>query len=304
MMPFMPRVTANGIEIEYDTFGDSKHPTMLMIMGLSCQMTLWDERLCQHLADTGYYVIRFDNRDVGLSSKFDHLGQPRIPRLMLRRRFGRPLETPYKLSDMCDDAYGLLDALGIQQAHLVGVSMGGMIAQLMSLRAPDRVLSLCSWMSTTGNKRHSQPKPRALRALLKRPENTKEARLAHSVFLQRAIGSPPPLFDAEEARRIAERGYNRTTYMQGFARQFAAILAAAPRDEALQNLRLPTLVMHGTADPLLPVKAGIATAKVIPGAELELLEGVGHDIPRAIWPRVIEALDRNARRASPQPSRQ
>lgn len=298
-MSDMPKATANGIEIEYDTFGNPEHPAMLLIMGLACQMILWHEDFCQRLADLGYFVIRFDNRDVGLSTKFDHLGNPKVGRLLLLRRLGRPFATPYALTDMVDDACGLLDALEVERAHVVGVSMGGMIAQLMALRAPYRVLSLCSWMSTTGSSRHTRPKSRALRALLKRPENTLEGRLAHAVVLQRAIGSPPPLFDAEQARKNAELGYRRTDYMWGFARQFAAILAAAPRDAALANLQMPALVMHGTVDPLIPVKAGIATAAAIPGSQLELLEGVGHDIPRGIWPRVLAALDRNAKRASP-----
>ncbi|MGB1014735.1 MAG: alpha/beta fold hydrolase [Nannocystaceae bacterium] len=293
----MPRVQTNGIEMEYDTFGDPKHPAMLMVMGLACQMIVWDAVFCQRLADCGYYVIRYDNRDVGLSTKFDHLGQPRVSRLILKRRFRRPFETPYKLEDMCDDACGLLDALGIEKAHVVGVSMGGMIAQLLALRAPYRVLSVCSWMSTTGNPRYLRPKARALKALLTRPENTLEARLAHSVILQRAIGSPPPLFNPERARRNAERGFRRTTYMKGFARQFAAVLASAPRDAALTNIRMPALVIHGAADPLIPARAGIATAKCMYGARLVLLEGVGHDIPEAVWPRCIEALDRNARLA-------
>jgi pimeloyl-ACP methyl ester carboxylesterase len=292
----MPKVESNGITIEYDSFGRAEDPPLVLIMGLGCQMIYWHEDFCDALAARGFRVVRFDNRDIGLSTKLDHLGMPPVVRLLLRGGVGLRASAPYGLHDMADDTLGLLDALGIERAHVVGVSMGGMIAQLLAIRAPERLLSLCSWSSTTGARWCSTPTPRALRALLSRPTPGRHGRVEHAVRLMQVVGSGH-LVDETWLRDRVALAYDRSSYWAGFVRQFAAVVTARPRTRALAGVRAPTVVLHGSADSLILPAGGRATASAIPGARLEIIEGMGHDVPRALWPRLIAAIADNAARA-------
>ena len=287
-----------ALEIAWEAFGDPGDPLVLLVMGLGSQMVWWDAELCAHIAARGFRVVRYDHRDIGLSSPLDELGVPRIDRLALRHRLGLAVASPYTLDDMAGDALGLLDALEAGSAHVVGASMGGMIAQLLAMRAPDRVRSLCSWMSTPGCRKYAMPRLRAGLLLFRRPPPDLPGWTEHIVQAQRVIGSPAPLFDEADVRRRAQEALARSRRRAGYARHLAAILAAPSRREALGRLRMPSLVIHGDRDPLVRPAAGKATAAAIPGARLEMLRGVGHDIPRAIWTRVIDAIEGNARMAS------
>lgn len=294
----MPRIQSNGIEIEYDTFGSPDAEPLLLVMGLGSQMVLWHEEFCGALAERGHYVIRFDNRDVGRSTHLDHLGMPDIPGLVSTVMQGEVAAAPYRIEDMADDALGLLDALGIERAHVCGASMGGMIVQAMALRAPQRIKSLVSIMSTPGDRDMPPPRPEALMALLQPPVNTLEGVIERSLHIFRTIGSPGFPMDEEWVRERArlqfERGYNPS----GMARQLAAILTQEGRRDRLRTLEIPALVVHGVEDPLVVVECGRATADAIPGAELLLIEGMGHDQPRDVWPRCIDAISRLTARAS------
>jgi pimeloyl-ACP methyl ester carboxylesterase len=282
----------DGIEIVYEAFGDEADPVMLMIMGLGIQMLGWDEELCRMLAGRGFHVVRFDNRDVGRSTKIG--GGPR-PDLMALAA-GDSSSASYTLADMAGDAVGLLDHLGAEAAHLVGASQGGMIAQAVAIGRPERVLSLASIMSTTGNREVGQPHAEGLSALLSPPPADSEGMADWAVATWRAIGSPgfPPDEDAIRARAKAsfERGYSP----DGVARQIAAILASGDRTEELAELRAPTLVIHGADDPLVDVSGGEATARAIPGAKLIVIPGMGHDLPRALWPCFVDEIVANAER--------
>jgi pimeloyl-ACP methyl ester carboxylesterase len=288
------RVRVNSIELVYDTFGEPSAPPLLLIMGLGEQMIAWDEDFCTQLATRGYRVIRFDNRDVGLSTRLDEAGVPDILALMQAQARGEPIEAPYTLRDMADDAAGLLDALVVVSAHVVGISMGGMIAQEMAIHHPKRVRTLTSIMSSTGNPALPPPKPEALPILVTPFPTDREGYLEHSIKTWRVLSGPgfPAAEDRikERAGRFFDRGLSPT----GTARQLAAILASGSRQEALQGVTVPTLVIHGDADPLVPVECGMDTANSIPGAELLIIKGMGHDLPLAVAPRVIEAIGRHA----------
>ena len=287
----MPNVTANGIQIEYETFGSSSGRPLLLIIGLGDQMIQWDEDLCQDLAKRGYYVIRFDNRDVGRSTKFEAAGVPNIPETFGKILKGEEVRPPYTLEDMADDAVGLLDALGLQNAHICGMSMGGMIAQTIALRHPSRVLSLISIYSTTGNRELPQPKPEILGILIALPPDKKEAYIEHMLRVFKAIAGPRFGVDEAWIRKTMAENFDRSYYPQGVARQLVAILTQRDRRPALASLKVPTLVIHGTDDPLVPVEAGKDTAKSIPAARLILIEGMGHDLPHGgAWPQIIEAI--------------
>lgn len=295
----MPRAHANGLELQYETFGEAGRPTLLLVMGLGCQLVHWDTQWCQRLAQRGFRVVRFDNRDIGLSTKFRDLGVPNVVRLGALRMAGLPVRSPYALDDMADDALALLDALDVPAAHVVGVSLGGMVAQLMALRRPERVLSLCSWMSTPGQRRFL-PTFKALKTLVARAPDEVSARIEHSVKVMSIIGSPAPLFEAEAVRRRAAEALARNKERAGFARQLAAVLAAPSRTKRLQRLATtPTLVMHGDADPLIPIAAGRATARAIAGARWVRFAGVGHDIPEPIWEQAMDAIEANVARCGP-----
>jgi pimeloyl-ACP methyl ester carboxylesterase len=290
-------VRANGIDLHYDTFGDADAPPMVLIMGLASQMIAWDEAFCGALAARGFRVIRFDNRDVGLSSRLDHLGVPNVAMLMLGRLAGQPAQAAYTLSDMARDTVGLLDALSIDTAHVVGASMGGAIAQTMAIEQPQRLRSLCSIMATSGDPSLPPPTPEALQ-LLMTPTPTDEAGYSRRYLqIMRVLRGPGfPLDEARDAERAAQN-FARGVYPPGVARQLVAILASGSRKAALARVRVPTLVIHGDADPLVRVECGIDVADTVPGAERLIIEGMGHALPITMWPPIIDAIATHAARA-------
>ena len=285
--------SVNGVQIAYETFGDPADPTVLLIMGLGVQMLGWDERFCRMLVERGYRVVRFDNRDVGRSTKIE--GGPR-PDVMAAAA-GDGSSASYLLDDMADDCVGLLDEIGADAAHLVGASQGGMIAQTVAIRHPERVLSLVSIMSTTGNRAVGQPHPEAIPALLTRPPADRDGFIDFVVGVWKVLGSPGFEVDEEALRAHAGASYDRGIFPDGTARQLVAIMASGDRTEALRGLDVPTTVVHGTDDILIDVSGGRATAAAIPGARLDLIEGMGHDMPPAVWPRLVDLIVENAERA-------
>ena len=284
----------NGLEIVYDTFGHASAPPLLLVMGLGAQMITWDEDFCAQLAAQGYWVIRFDNRDVGLSTKFDEAGVPDIMAMMQATMQGQAVQAPYLLDDMAGDAVGLLDALEIESAHVVGASMGGMIAQVMAIHHPDRVRTLTSIMSTTGAPGLPPPTPEATVFLATPSPTDRAGYIEHSVKFSHVLGGSVIPIDEALARKQAARSFDRGLYPDGFVRQLAAIFASGSRVEALQSVNLPTLVIHGDADPLVPVEGGIDTANSVPGAELMIIEGMGHSLPLVLWPQIIDAIAKHA----------
>ena len=296
-MPEQMCTLGSGIELCYETFGDPEAPALLLTMGLATQMLGWHEDLCEELADRGFHVIRFDNRDVGRSQRMDG-PVPSLAQLLRRDRRA----AAYTLDDMADDGAGLLDHLGIDAAHVVGASMGGMIAQTMAARHPDRVLSLVSWMSNTGSRWHGQPSPLIWPVLVKTPPRDREGYKEHAVRVFKKIGSPAFERDEDDLRRIAAMSYDRGLNPAAGARQLAAIIHSGDRTRLLRTITAPTLVIHGTKDKMVPASGGRATARAIPGARLLLIEGMGHDMPRELWPRILDAIEQNAARA-PVPTR-
>jgi pimeloyl-ACP methyl ester carboxylesterase len=286
----MPRARVGEVELCYEVVGEGT--PLLLVMGIGVQLVFWPEDLCRALAERGFRVIRFDNRDVGQSSRMDHLGVPDVREQLLRWSVGLPVRAPYRLDAMADDAAGLLAALGVERAHVVGASMGGMIAQLLAIRHPGRVASLTSIMSHPGDRWSGLPRPRALRALLRPPPRTREATQASWVEFFRVVGSPGFAFDEAGIRERAGLHFDRGASPRGVARHFTAILAAGDRRPALRELEIPALVVHGEADPLVQLRGGLRTAKALRRAELLRIEGMGHDLPRAMWPRLIDGLER------------
>lgn len=295
----MPALSANGITIEYSRFGNPDHPALLLIMGLGRQMTAWPQEFIDALLAHQLQVVIFDNRDIGLSSKFDETGVPRIGMVMLKSLLGFTPRTAYSLKDMADDAAALLDQLGISRAHVAGASMGGMIAQLMAIHHPDRVQSLISVMSSTGNRRLPRAKPEAMAVLTKRPASTDpEALLDFAVQAAKAIGSPGYPQSEERVRQRARADLERSYSPNGYVRQLAAIVADGDRRSRLANITAPTLVIHGEDDALVPVEAGKDTAAHIPGAELMLIPGMGHDLPLGLVDVLADAIAGFAQRHS------
>jgi pimeloyl-ACP methyl ester carboxylesterase len=295
----MPQVKANGITLEYESFGPEDRETILLIMGLGAQLTMWPTELCDELVSRGYRVIRYDNRDVGLSHKFDDLGMPDMTAIFTALMTGQPATAPYALDEMAKDAVGLLDALGVQRAHIAGASMGGMIAQLVATNHPERALSLTSIMSTTGNPEVPQGKPEAMAVLMTpAPEGDIPAAIERGILAWNTIGSPGYRTDEETLRQWVTRDVNRSLYPVGVARQMAAIVANGDRREKLKNVRIPAVVLHGIDDPLVPVEGGRDTAKSIPGAELREVPGMGHDFPLALVGTFADAIEAAARRAA------
>jgi pimeloyl-ACP methyl ester carboxylesterase len=283
------KVTVNGIEIVYDTFGEATMPPVLLVMGLGGQMIDWDDGFCSELAAQGYWVIRFDNRDVGLSTKFDSAGIPDVQALIQAQMQGKTIEAPYLLQDMADDSIGLLDVLGIEKAHVVGVSMGGMIAQEMAIRHASRVRTLTSMMSSTGNPAFMTPEPDAMALLLSPPPKSRTEYIEKEIKYFQVVSGEIP-FDENRVRERAGKFFDRGLSPAGSARQLAALIASGSRKDALKSVNVPTLVIHGDADPLAPVEGGIETADTIPGAERLIINGMGHSWPRTIWPLLIDAI--------------
>ncbi|MFG1945217.1 alpha/beta fold hydrolase [Nonomuraea sp. NPDC048826] len=269
--------SAHGIDIAYESFGSPDGRPLLLIMGLGAQLIHWDDEFCEQLAEQGHHVVRFDNRDAGLSTHLHDAGVP------------QPGKPAYLLDDMAEDVAGLLDALGWPAAHLVGASMGGMIAQTLAIRHPERVLTLTSIMSTPGGS--VAPPTEAARAVLfAKPVTTREGAVTQALATQSVIGSPGYELDRERVERLAKLAFDRCFDPAGVARQLAAIVNSPERTEALSRLNIPTLVIHGADDQLIPLAGGQATAAAIPGAELKVFPGMGHDLPRALWPEIVEAV--------------
>jgi pimeloyl-ACP methyl ester carboxylesterase len=287
------RAAVSGIEIAYETIGDPSNPALLLVMGLGTQLIHWDLELCELFAERGFHVVRFDNRDAGRSTYVDS-PVPNLKRAMA----GLRIDAPYLLDDMADDAFGLLDHLDIEAAHVAGVSMGGMIAQTMAIRRPERVLSLTSIMSTTGERRAGRPKLRVWGVLLRTAPRDKDAAVEYFVRVFRLIGSKGFPADEDRIRALAAAAYDRGHSAAGTGRQLAAIMASGDRTDRLRELRVPALVFHGRDDPLIPFRGGRATAEAIPGARLIGIPGMGHDLPREVWPRLVDAVAETAARAS------
>ncbi len=284
-----------GVTLCYETFGQPGRPAVLLVMGLGTQMIAWHEDFCRGLADRGFFVIRYDNRDVGRSTRFDDVPPPTRSELVRRR----PRNVAYDLGDMAADGIGLLDHLDIDAAHVVGASMGGMIAQTIAARHPERVLSLVSIMSTTGSLMVGQASFRLWPYLLRRPPMDRQGFIESMVLLFGAIGSAGFDRDESELREHAGRSFDRGLSPAGTERQMAAILRSGNRTVELRRIAAPTLVVHGTADRLVRPSGGRATARAIEGAKLSLIEGMGHDLPRGVWPQILDGIEANAGRAEP-----
>jgi pimeloyl-ACP methyl ester carboxylesterase len=288
----MPAVRANGLTIEYTETGDQRAPTILLIMGLGMQLIAWPDAFCQGLADRGFRVVRFDNRDVGLSTKFHTDNVFSRTATLLRLLAGGRFTAPYTLYDMAADTIGVMDALGIARAHIVGASMGGMIAQIVAAEHADRVRSLVSIMSSSGDVRQPRGNNHILLPLLMPFPGLfgHEHAIRRSMEALRSIGSPGyPVSDAELRVKV-ERAHARSHHPAGFVHQMLAIAAAGSRVEMLRHISVPTLVIHGADDPLIPVAAGKHTAENIPGARLRIIPGMGHDLPPGLIPVVVEAI--------------
>jgi pimeloyl-ACP methyl ester carboxylesterase len=299
----MAQIDANGIKLEVETTGDRGAPPVLLIMGLGAQLTRWPEPFHRGLADAGFFVIRYDNRDVGLSTRLDGASSPPLGRSALRAAVGLPVRAPYDLGDLTRDAIGLLDALGLASAHVVGVSMGGMIAQMLAAQHGRRVRALVSIMSSSGSRRLPQADWRLRLALLRRPNarGDRAKAIAAAVALYKRISSPgyPP--DDTTLRDQVARDVDRSYYPPGLRRQLLAIMASGSRTSMLGRITTPTLILHGADDPLVPVAAAHDLHRRIPGAELEVFPGMGHDLPRALIPAFTTRIVAHMRRAEAQP---
>ncbi|MEA2755179.1 MAG: hypothetical protein QOJ54_1468 [Aliidongia sp.] len=296
----MAQIGVGKLTLEYERFGPTDRETVVLIMGLGAQMTRWPVALCGLLVERGFHVVRFDNRDVGLSTKLDWLGTPDIGALFAARAAGQSAVAPYRLDDMAVDTVGLLDGLGIARAHIVGASMGGMIAQLVAADFPGRTLSLTSIMSSTANPAVPQGKPEALMALMSpaAPAGDEEAMVARGLRILRIIGSPGYPMDEAAVREAILADARRSFHPAGAARQMAAVLCAEDRRPKLATIGVPTVVLHGADDPLVPVEGGQDTAANIPGAELRVVPGMGHDLPPALLGTVADAIAAAAGRSA------
>lgn len=291
----MARIRTNGVEIEVDERGSGE--PVLLVMGLGAQLVFWDERFCDSLADRGFRVVRFDNRDCGLSTRLVESGVPDVRALMLRWLLGLPVPAPYTLRDLAADALGVLDGLGLGAAHVVGVSMGGMIAQTLAIEHPERLLSMTSIMSGPGDRWTSVGRPQGVSALFRRPARSREEAARRTVEIFRGIGSTGFDIDEERLAAVGALSFDRCPHGDGVARQMAAVLASGSRRVALRSVSVPSLVIHGGADPLLPPAAGRATAAAIPGARFIEIPGMGHDMPRGAWGIILDAIAEVASRS-------
>ncbi|MGO8827052.1 MAG: alpha/beta fold hydrolase [Acidimicrobiales bacterium] len=288
----MPTAHVNGIDIEYVTDGDPAAPSLLLVMGLGAQLITWPQGFVDGLRDRGFFVIRYDNRDSGLSTKFE--GLPDIAALFT----GDPSSAPYRVEDMADDAVALLTELGVAKAHVVGASMGGMITQALVINHADRFLSACSIMSTTGDRSVGAPTGEAMTALLRPVATNREEAIAASLEGSAVIGSPGYPQDESILRQRAADAYDRSYCPEGMVRQLAAILASPDRTEGLHGVRIPFLVIHGESDPLVTPSGGQATAAAVPGSKLITFPGMGHDLPEPLWGDVIDAIVANTELAA------
>jgi len=289
----MPRASSNGIELEYDTFGEPTDPALLLVMGFTAQMTAWDEVLCKLLADRGLFVIRFDNRDCGLSTHLDGVAVD-LGTVMANSMAGEePPPVPYKLTDMAADAIGLLDHLGIERSHIAGASMGGMIVQTMAIEHPTRVASMTSIMSMTGEREYGQATPEAMAGLMQVPPTERSAYIEQSVKNWKIFASKK-YYDPEKIAARAAASFDRAFYPEGAPRQLAGILASGNREEALRQLNVPTLVIHGRDDTLITPSGGERTAELIPGSKLLMLHDMGHDLPEQLWPFITAVIAAHA----------
>lgn len=291
---------ANGLRLCYEEFGAPSDPAMVLIMGLGTQMISWPDAFCQGLASRGFRVIRFDNRDIGLSQKIETQGKTNLFKAFIQSRLGWKVDAPYTLRDMAKDTVGVIDFLGIDKAHWVGASMGGMIAQLVAAEFPNRTLSLTSMMSTTGRKNLPQTSLKALRQMMTRPPvNNEQAYLEHALKTWAIIGSPDYPPTKEELTNKIMRSARRSSYPAGYRNQVAAIAASGDRRGVLHRVTCPTLVIHGKEDILVPVEGGIDTAKNIRGSRLELIAGMGHDLPRQLHGRFCDLIVEITQQAQP-----
>lgn len=288
----MPTLTANGIKIAYETHGDTSAPPVMMIMGLGSQLTMWTDKLVEDLVAGGYHVILFDNRDIGLSQHFHGEKTPNIIRQMLLRRIGIRPKSLYTLSDMAKDTVGLMDGLGIDRAHLVGISMGGMIGQHVAALAPDRVNSLTAIMTTTGNPKLPRPARHVMGAMLRRgpPATTRDEIINQSVETFGIIGTPGEDQNSNGIRDRIARSYDRSYNRAGVIRQMSAIAATGDFRKITRRVKAPTLVIHGSEDPLVPLAAGRDVARNIHGARLEVIDGMGHDVPPRFLPQITKLM--------------
>jgi pimeloyl-ACP methyl ester carboxylesterase len=292
-VPELKRVPANGIEIAYETFGERGGPPLVLVMGLGTQMLAWPDELCTDLAGRGHFVVRFDNRDVGASTHFKGVRAPHPAQIAARRR--RP---PYTIGDMAEDALGLMDALELGPVHLVGASLGGFIAQTAALRRPDRLRSLTLIMTSTGSRRVGQADLKLVGRLLNRPTiPDREAAMEAVIDTFRVIGSKGYRLDEERLRSLAARSFDRAYDPGGYRRQLAAVVGQPNRTEELRRLQLPTLVMHGLHDPLVAPSGGLALARIIRGSRFVGFSGMGHDLPRELWPEFADHISALVRRA-------
>jgi pimeloyl-ACP methyl ester carboxylesterase len=286
-------VTPHGVELCYDAFGDSQDRALVLIIGLATQMIFWPDTFCRMLAEAGHYVIRFDNRDNGRSAKMEHLGIPDLEKLMSNARKGRDLHVPYTLSDMAEDTIGLMDALQVERAHVCGMSMGGMIGQIMALEHPDRLSGLISMLSTTGENDLPESTPAAREAMMSSPPNTRAEYQTYIANICRAFADGSPFYDEPLQRELAGQAFDRGLYPEGFFRQMAAIIAAEGRRQALRKVRAPALVIHGDCDTVIPLAHGEDTARAIPGARLRVIPGLGHGpaFPE-LWGGIVDSIEK------------
>ena len=289
----MTRAKANGIEIEYETAGNKSDPALLLVMGLGAQLTIWPDAFFQGLAKRGFFVIRYDNRDTGLSTDFGSWGVPNIAEAFQKLMSGEKVDAPYLVKDMAADAIGLIDALGLDKAHMVGASMGGMIVQTVAALYPGRTRSMVSIMSTSGRPGLPVGKPEALAMLTAHPEGpSREQRVKYGIKLRQTIAGPGYPIPEAELRGFVEKNVDRRWYPEGGARQYLSIIASGDRVKMLKTVKVPTLVLHGDDDPLLPVACGRDVASLVPGAKIETFPGWGHDLPGGMIPTLVERISK------------
>lgn len=287
----MPTIAANGIQIAYDTFGDPGDPALLLTIGLGCQMIYWDDPLCRRLSESGLFVIRYDNRDTGLSTWFEAAGEPDMGAVMAALAQGTPLDTVYTINDMADDAVGLLHALGIEQAHICGMSMGAIISQVVAIRHPAKTVSLIPIYGTTGDPDLPSPDPDAMKVFFEPVPTGRADYIERLVRDFKILAGPGFAFDEPWHRDLAGRAFDRAFYPQGTSRNMVAVMTAGSRKAALAALSVPTLVIHGADDPIVPVAGGRDIARTVPGAELMVIDGMGHDLPHdGAWLQITDRI--------------